>query len=187
MKKSLLVVAMLVAGAGSLAADAVQPQLNLNLDGSIGIKSEPTDQAGHGIGGVSGGFEYIPDELQQYLGFDVDYNYLAVGKPAQARDSDIDISLRGFSPNCGPVTGWLQGGIGYNTTPNYVNGHWLAFVEPGVRWMVLPRLALDGGIQYLVQTPKSAFVQSFSLVLGFSIPLDADFLIAGHASAGANQ
>jgi hypothetical protein len=183
-KKRLLVMAMLVAGVGRLAADSVPPQLLLDLDGSVGVKTEPSYEAGHGIGGGSGGFEYMPAQVPN-IGFDVDYHYLAVGKYSWARDNDIDISMRGFGPSMGIFTGWLQAGIGYNTTENFVNTHYAAFIEPGVRVVLFPRLAFDGGIQYFVSTPDRAFMQAFSLTLGLSIPLDGSYGSSDQTSSDA--
>ncbi|HTB23494.1 MAG TPA: hypothetical protein VK914_12410 [bacterium] len=199
MKKEFLALALVIAcGTGSLAADTttdsttstttdsttstttdaalgVPPQLHLNLDALAGVRTTPSGEAGHGIGGGSAGFEYIPAYFQ-YVGVDLDYGYLAVGKPTTRRDNDIDLSLRLMSPTMGSMTGWLQAGAGYNTSPNEVNSHYLAFIEPGFRWVILPRLALDSGVEFIQASPKADYVRSVSVVMGLSIPLDGDYL-----------
>jgi hypothetical protein len=156
----------------------VPPQLLLNLDASAGVRTAPSDQSGHGTIGGTAGFEYIPAYFQ-YVGVDVDYGYLAVGRATTKRDNNIDVSLRLLTPTMGSLTGWLLGGAGYNTSPNVVNSHYLGFIEPGLRWVILPRLAFDSGVEFLQASPKADYMRSVSVVMGLSIPLDGDY-ISGH-------
>src|ERR1700677_1525205 len=178
MKKPLSILCVLLAGAiGSLAADPVDstdttdsvdtasplaataagipapPQLFLNLDGIGGVLTEPAVFNGQGLGGAEAGLEYIPQYVPD-LGVNVDYDYLAVGKATNERDNDLDLSLRLIAPGWGPIWMWMQAGVGANLTANPINGHWLCFAEPGLRWVLLPRLAIDAGVRYIVTSPS---------------------------------
>lgn len=179
MNKGLLLAALLVAGVGSLAADPLvpQPQWLFNADGAAGMDTAPAALSGDMLYGGQAGFEYLPAQIPgQVLGWDVDYDYLAVGKsPRTGTDNDLDLSLRYIPMTWGMTSVWLQGGIGYNFSTNDVSGHYLAFLEPGVRVVVAPRVAIDAGVQYLVTTPATNMVQSLGVTLGVSIPLDAPF------------
>ncbi|MGH7442832.1 MAG: hypothetical protein ACREKE_09195, partial [bacterium] len=149
MKNGMLVLGFMVAGVGSLlAADTIttsattgvssRPQWLLNGDGVIGVRSEPSSEAGHGTADLGAGFEYVPSFIPA-LGFNVDYDYLAESQvTSTGRDSDLDLSLRGYFPSRGALTGWLQGGVAFNTTPNTINGRYAGFIEPGLRWVVEP-------------------------------------------------
>jgi len=179
-KKGLLILAAVLAGASTLSA--AQPNWLLNLDGEYGINTAPATLSGDSLGGGKAGIEWLPttDEGQMW-GLDLDYNFLAVGKsPNDGSDNDIDLSLRYFAYTAGITSITVQGGVGYNATPNSSSdktpdGHYLAFIEPGVRVVVAPRVAIDGGIQYLLTTPAKNMDQSLGITLGLSIPLDADF------------
>jgi hypothetical protein len=181
MKKQLLVVAMLVAGGiGSLAADPATPvspappQVFLNLGVLGGIETEPAVRNGHGIGGGEAGLEFVSEYLPS-VGLDFDYDYLAVGKRTDERDNDFDLSLRLIAPCAGPVSLSLQGGVGANATANAINGHWLCFAEPAVQVVILPRLALNAGVRYLVTSPSADYVQAWMAVASLTIPLDGDY------------
>lgn len=182
MKKSLLVLGFVLAGAGSLAADQAQPQLLVNADGAIGVGTAPAMLSSGLAGGGQAGLEYLPNCLGQDLGLDVDYNYLSVAnKGLYAANSDIDVSLRLIPWTSGNTSLWLQGGVGFNTLTSGFHGgmnqsgNYMGFVEPGVRVVVAPRLAIDGGIQYLLTTPKTNMVQTMLVTLGVSVPLDGMF------------
>jgi hypothetical protein len=172
--------AFAIAG-GRLAADPVAPQYLFNLGVLIGGRTAPPNQEGHGEGGGTAGFEYIPALPASFpaafprLGFDLDYDNIAVGRLITDRDNDLDLSLRAFSPNAGPYSGWLQAGIGFNTSINSYNGHYLGFIEPGMRWLLFPCAAMDAGIQYRLATPSGPFAQALLGTLSLSIPLDARF------------
>jgi hypothetical protein len=184
MNKQLLIVAILVAGGVSgLAADPAPstvpaspapPQLYLNLSALGGIETEPAVRNGHGIGGGEAGLEFVSEYVPD-LGLDFDYDYLAVGKRTDERDNDFDLSLKLFAPITGPVSFWLQGGVGANATANAINGHWLCFAEPGVQVVVLPRLAFNGGVRYLVTSPSADYVQAWMATIGLTVPLDGDY------------
>lgn len=199
MKKPLSILCVLLAGAiGSLAADPVDstdttdsvdtasplaataagipapPQLFLNLDGIGGVLTEPAVFNGQGLGGAEAGLEYIPQYVPD-LGVNVDYDYLAVGKATNERDNDLDLSLRLIAPGWGPIWMWMQAGVGANLTANPINGHWLCFAEPGLRWVLLPRLAIDAGVRYIVTSPSKSYVQAWTGTIGLSIPLDGDY------------
>jgi hypothetical protein len=51
--------AMVAGGVGRLGADQVPPHFFLDLDGLIGDGLAPSKEAGHGLEGASGGFEYL--------------------------------------------------------------------------------------------------------------------------------
>lgn len=168
MKKQLMLVALALGTAVSLAADPTDAQFLLHVDGLAGVRTSPAGESGHLLGGPEGGFEYMASPM---LGMDIDYNYLIVGKPVQNRDNDFDLSLRAFGPNWYGTSLWLQGGIGLNSSPNVETGRYLAFVEPGFRVNLAPWLAFDAGAQFLVTTPRTNFVQAVAVTAGFSIPL----------------
>jgi hypothetical protein len=199
MKKQLFIMTMILAAAlGRLAADATDstdsadsadsatpvaalattapapPSLFLNLDGIGGVLTEPAIRNGQGIGGAGAGLEYISPYVPD-LGVNLDYDYLAVGKATNERNNDLDLSLRLIAPGWGPIWLWMQGGVGANLTANDIDGHWLCFGEPGLRWVILPRLALDAGVRYIVMSPSKAYVQAWTGTIGFSIPLDGDY------------
>jgi hypothetical protein len=195
-KKQLSILCMLLAGAvGCLAADSVDsddsvdtatpatlaagatpapPQLFLNLAGIGGVLTEPAVFNGQGLGGAEAGLEYISQYVPD-LGVDVDYDYLAVGKATNERDNDLDLSLRLIAPGWGPIWMSMQAGVGANLTANPINGHWLCFAEPGLRWVLFPRLAIDAGVRYIVTSPSKAYVQAWTGTIGISIPLDGDY------------
>jgi hypothetical protein len=178
MKKGLLVLALLVATAGSLAADQAAPELLAHADGAFGVDTGLAAVSGADLGGGQAGLEWMPAGIPgQVLGLDMDYSYLDEHKNAvlNGADNDVDLSLRWLPWTSGITSLSLQGGIGYNTTPTDINGHYLAFIEPGVRVIVAPRVAIDGGVQFMVTTPSDNMVQSVAVTLGVSIPLDAPF------------
>lgn len=156
------------------AAIPAPPQLFLDLNGIGGVETEPAIRNGHGMGGAEAGLEYISRYVPD-VGADLDYDYLAVGKATNQRDNDLDLSLRLIAPGWGPISLWMQGGVGANLTANAINGHWLCFAEPGLQVVILPRLAFDAGVRYIVTSPSSDYAQAWTGTVGFSIPLDGDF------------
>jgi len=179
--------------AGSLTADTMDPQWLLHAGGALAIDTAPDWYSGDTAVGGSAGFEWIPATFGKDLfglssplvGFDLDYNYLSVGQnslnQSEARntplatDNNVLASVRLLSPKAGLVTAYFQGGVGYNTSPNAINAHYLAFVEPGARLVLASRLALDAGLRYEAATPNYHLTQSIGVTLGISVPLDGSF------------
>lgn len=176
-----MLIALACALAGPVHADEGQPHWLLNVDALGGVNTAPSSVSGDGLFGARAGVEFmLPTELKsQLLGLDLDYNLLAVGKSPNTYDNnDIDLSLHWLPLTLGRCSLSLKAGIGYNASPNDMYGHFLGFIEPGVRVAVMPRLALDASLQVLESTPEKSLVGSIGVAVGVSVPLDGTFAAA---------
>jgi hypothetical protein len=177
-RKILIVSALILGSAAALAADEGRPHWLVNADLLGGSDLAPSTDSGDSLFGGRAGIEYLlpTSSKSQILGVDLDYNCLSVGKsPDTGTDNDLSLSLHFLPVTYGMTSVGVQVGAGYNTTPNTFNGHYMGFIEPGVRIAVLPRLAVDAALQYLASTPSSKMVGSLGLIAGVSVPLDGTF------------
>jgi hypothetical protein len=139
----------------------------------VGGDLAPSSFSGDAVYGGRLALEWLPD---QYYAFDLGYNYLGVGKtPNSGSDNDITFGLRLLPFTWDITTLFLMGGIGYNATPNDTDGHYVGYVGPGLRVVVAPRICIDGGVQYDVNSPHPDFRQSLLVSVGIAVPLDAVF------------
>lgn len=165
----------LLLGSAPIHADQAssQPQLLLNADAMVGGDLAPSTISGSAVYGGRLALEWLPNP---YYGFDLGYNYLGVGKtPNNGSDDDITLGMRFLPVTWDITTLSLWGGIGYNATPNDTDGHYVAYVGPGLRVVVAPRLSIDGGVQYDVNSPHPDFRQSLMVTVGIAVPLDNMF------------
>jgi hypothetical protein len=184
-KNFLVIAALVLLGSGALFADPDQPHWLLNADGAMGEELEPAQFANEPFAGGGVAAEWMPD---QYFGIDLGYDYLSVGKiPNVGADNDAVLSLRILPVSIGIATLTLEGGGGYNPTPNIINTRYMAFAGPGLRVAVAPYLAIDAGVNYQVTAPITGVRQGLEVTLGIAVPLDAPFAVFSPSSASTPQ
>jgi hypothetical protein len=146
----------------------------LNVDGEFGGAGNISSDS---VFGGGAGIEYLfsPVASTDY-GVDLDYLATSVGKESGGTsDGDIQISVRGIEKLNDMISFFVQAGLGYNTTPNIVNAHYQGFLEPGLRFELMPRLGIDVGARYAELSPRDHMVAEFTGRIGVSIPLDGPF------------
>ena len=172
---------MLLFGAGTLFADQDPSQLLLNVDGILGDELHSSVYTNDALSGGKVGVEWL---AAPFLGLDLDYEYLSIGKsPYIPSDNDIIVSMRILPVSFGNTTLMLLGGAGYNTTRNNIDTNFIGYVGPGIRVALAPSLALDAGVEYQLTAPREGFRQALEATIGISIPLYGSFTVCGSAPA----
>ncbi len=185
-----LAAALLAACAGAHAAGAPDQALSsddpaqvlFNASGVVATQTGPAADSGAVEGGGQVGLEWLPGAGQQ-VGLNLDYQHLDLNRRAfTSADNYIDASLRFYPVSFGDVELDFEGGLGYNATGSAVNGRYLAFAGPGLRWVLGSGAALDFNVDYQETSPGSTHPEGLRSTLGFSIPLDG-VLLTSHQDA----